>query len=133
MKLSSHGLQLPSYILNRFQTWKANFLQRSTSGVMSSSQTTRSDKQKAKQMAYFFLQSHAQAAPMQAASDYEEKQDNMADALLQALAYSNVFLGIRLLPQEQGVIILFDSGEQQAAGFWDPNHEFTSKAACRTI
>ena len=106
MKLSSHGLQLPSYILNRFQTWKATFLQRSASGIMSKSQKTRFNKQKAKQMADFFLQSHVQAASIQAAYDSEDKQDDMADALMQALAYSNVVLGIKPIPQQAEIITI---------------------------
>lgn len=105
-KLSSHGLQLPKHILNRFQTWEATFHQRSATGIMNKSQKTRFNKNKAKQMADFFLQINIQAAPIQAAYDSAAKQDDMADALLQALAYSNVVLGLKPLPQQADVITI---------------------------
>ena len=104
-KLSSHGLQLPRHILNRFQTWEAKFHQRSATGIMNKSQKTRFNKKKAQQMADFFLQTNIQTAPIQAAYDSAAKQDDMADALLQALAYSNVVLGLRPLPQAEVIII----------------------------
>ena len=107
-KLGSHGLQLPGPILNRFQTWEAAFHQRSATGIMNKSQKTRFNKKKAKQMADFFLQTNnqIQAAPIQAAYDSAAKRDDMADALLQALAYSNVVLGLRPLPQQAELIII---------------------------
>lgn len=105
-KLGSHGLQLPGPILNRFQTWESAFHQRSATGTMNKSQKTRFNKKKAKQMAEFFLQTNIQAAPIQAAYDSAAKRDDMADALLQALAYSNVVLGLRPLPQQAEVIII---------------------------
>lgn len=57
-------------------------------------------------MADFFLQSNLQAAAIQAAYDSAAKQDDMADALLQALAYSNAVLGLRPIPQQAEVITI---------------------------
>lgn len=105
-KLGNHGLQLPRHILNRFQTWEETFSQRSATGIMNKSQRTRYNKKKAKQMADFFLQSNLQAAAIQAAYDSAAKQDDMADALLQALAYSNAVLGLRPIPQQAEVITI---------------------------
>ena len=53
-------------------------------------QQTRVNNFKAKHVAHFFLENRAQPAHIQAAYDSAQTQDDMADALLQALASANV-------------------------------------------
>ena len=105
-KYESHGLQLPVYLLDKFQTWKALALQRAANGFLSKSQQTRLNKKKAMQMAEFFLQSNTQSTSINEDYDSAEKQDDLADALLQALAYSCVVLGLGPMPQHAAVIVI---------------------------
>lgn len=57
---------------------------------MSEPQQTRLNKFKAKHIATFFLEIRAQPVQTQAGYNLAQKQDDMADALLQALAYGNL-------------------------------------------
>ena len=103
-KNSSHGLHLPQFIQDRFHTWTAAALLRAGSGILSKSQNTRLNKKKAKEAVNFFLQVNPQATTIQAQYDSAEKQDDMADALLQALAYANVVLDLG--PHQPPVIVI---------------------------
>ncbi len=103
-KYSSHGLQLPDCINNRFQTWAAAALANSSTGSLSTQQQYRLNKKKAKEMANYFLQCNSQSPAIQADYDSAVKQDDMADALLQALAYARVVLSIS--PHAAEVIVI---------------------------
>ena len=58
--------------------------------ALSKPQQTRLNKGKAKNITTFFLSIKPQLAEVPAAYDSAYKKDDMADALLQALAYANV-------------------------------------------
>lgn len=103
-KYSSHGLQLPQSIEDRFSNWTAAALLRAVTGILSKSQQTRLNKKKAKAIADFFLEISPQPAAIQTAYDTAGKQDDMADALLQALAYAKIMLG--LSPHRPQVIVI---------------------------
>ena len=103
-KYESHGLQLPAYLMDKIQTWKTLALQRAANGILSESQQTRLNKKKAKQMAEIFLQSNTQSTSINKDYDSAEKQDDLADALLQA--YSRVVLGLGPMPQPAAVIVI---------------------------
>lgn len=103
-KYSSHGLQLPQSIEDRFSNWTAAALLRAVTGILSKSQQTRLNKKKAKAIADFFLEISPQPAAIQTAYDTADKQDDMADALLQALAYAKIMLG--LSPHRPQVIVI---------------------------
>lgn len=104
LKYSSHGLQLPDSIVNRFNAWKTAAIQRSTAGRLSTSQSTRLNKKKAQELTSFFLQLHTQEVAVQTQYDRQDKQDDLADALIQALAYCNVVL--RISPHPPSVIVI---------------------------
>lgn len=103
-KYSSHGLQLPACLSNRFQTWAAAALAKSSTNHLSPQQQYRLNKKKAKEMANYFLQCNSQSPAVLAEYDSAAKQDDMADALLQALAYAKVVLSIS--PHQPEVIVI---------------------------
>ncbi|MCJ1368718.1 hypothetical protein MMC16_007863 [Acarospora aff. strigata] len=92
-KIAFHGLQLPLRLRRAFATREDAALARQQAkgkNTLSRPQKTRLNKSKAKDIASFFLDNHAQTANIQAAYDTADKKDDMADALLQALAYANL-------------------------------------------
>ncbi|DBA76982.1 TPA: hypothetical protein ACH3X1_009573 [Trebouxia sp. C0004] len=92
-KYSSHGLQLPQSIEDRFSNWTAAALLWAVTGILSKSQQTRLNKKKAKTIADFFLEISPKPAAIQTAYDTADNQDDMVDTLLQALAYAKMMLG----------------------------------------
>ena len=86
-KLSYHGLQLPSVL-------RARFMQ------------TRLNKKMAKAVTVFFLATHPQTANIQTAYNQANKKDDMADALLQALAYANAILPEGVIQEDAGVMVI---------------------------
>ena len=92
-KYSSHGLQLPLTLRRTFATREDAALARQQAKgrtALTKPQQTRLNKGKAKNITTFFLSIMPQSAEVQAAYDSAHKKDDMADALLQALAYANV-------------------------------------------
>ncbi len=74
--LSFHGLQLPNVLRARFIRWEDEPLARQAAGRLSKQQQTRLNKKP----------TYRQPIPQ------ANKKDDMADALLQALAYANAIL-----------------------------------------
>ncbi|DBA98147.1 hypothetical protein WJX77_007527 [Trebouxia sp. C0004] len=105
-KYSSHGLQLPQSLEDRFSNWTAAALLRAVTvtGILSKSQQTRLNKKEAKATADLFLEITSQPAAIQIAYDTADKQDDMADAVLQALAYAKIMPG--LSPHRPQVIVI---------------------------
>ena len=92
-KHAFHGLHLPLRLRTAFANREEQALQRAQAkgkNRLSKPQQTRLNKFKAKHIAAFFLEIRPQPANIQAAYDSAQKQDDMADALMQALAYANV-------------------------------------------
>ena len=92
-KYSSHGLQLSQTLRRTFATREEAALARQQAKgktALNKPQQTRLNKGKAKSITTFLLSIKPQLAEIQAAYDSAHKQDDMADALLQALAYANV-------------------------------------------
>ena len=92
-KYSSHGLQLPLTLRRTFAAREDAALARQQAKgrtALTKPQQTRLNKGKAKNITTFFLSIMPQSAEVQAAYDSAHKKDDMADALLQALAYANV-------------------------------------------
>lgn len=99
-KYRLHGLDLPVSISQKFDSWKAQALQRANGDRLSKDQLTRLNKKKAKELTSFFLQISTQAPAIQALFDMAEKQDDLADALLQALSFCHVALEISPHPPQ---------------------------------
>lgn len=92
-KYSSHGLQLPLRLRRALATREDAALARQQAKgktVLTKAQQTRLNKSKAKNITSHYLDIKPQTAEVQAAYDTAQKKDDMADALLQALAYANV-------------------------------------------
>lgn len=92
-KYICHGLHLPLRLRRTLSTREDAALARQQAKgktALSKPQQTRLNKSKAKNITSFFLDIKPQSAGVQAAYDSAAKKDDMADALLQALAYANV-------------------------------------------
>ncbi|DBA66135.1 TPA: hypothetical protein ACH3X2_002611 [Trebouxia sp. C0005] len=105
-KLSYHGLQLPRVLRARFIRWEDEALARQAADRLSKQQQTRLNKKMAKAIAVFFLATHPQPAIIQTAYTQANKQDDMADALLQALAYANAILPEGVIQEDAGVMVI---------------------------
>lgn len=105
-KLSYHGLQLPSVLRARFIRWEDEALARQAAGSLSKQQQTRLNKKMAKAVTVFFLATHPQTANIQTAYNQANKKDDMADALLQALAYANAILPEGVVQEDAGVMVI---------------------------
>lgn len=105
-KLSYHGLQLPSVLSARFTRWEREALARQAAGRLSKQQQTRLNKKMAKAVAEFFLATHPQTVTIQTAYTQANKKDDMADALLQALAYANAILPEGVIQEDAGVMVI---------------------------
>ena len=105
-KLSYHGLQLPSVLRARFIRWEDEALARQAAGILSKQQQTRLNKKMAKAITVFFLATHLQTANLQIAYNQAIKKDDMADALLQALAYANAILPEGVVQEDAGVMVI---------------------------
>jgi len=105
-KLSFHGLQLPNILRARFIRWEDEALARQAAGRLSKQQQTRLNKKMAKAIAVFFLATHPQTANIQTAYTQANKKDDMADALLQALAYANAILPEGVVQEDAGVMVI---------------------------
>ena len=64
------------------------------------------NKRKAKAITDFFLEVRPQSAEVQAMYDTAPKKDDMADALLQALAYANVGVNTEGVHQPEVIVLL---------------------------
>lgn len=99
-KYDFHGVEVPNNLRIQFQRWEdAALVRRSrssqasaTSSQLSKSQQTRLNKKMAKAIAAHFLSVSPQTADILTAYSEAGKKDDMADALLQALAYANAVL-----------------------------------------
>ncbi|KAI4211063.1 MAG: hypothetical protein LQ349_009441 [Xanthoria aureola] len=92
-KYTCHGLHLPLRLRRTLSTREDAALARQQAKgktTLSKPQQTRLNKSKAKNITSFFLDIKPQSAEIQGAYDSAAKKDDMADALLQALAYANV-------------------------------------------
>ena len=92
-KLVSHDLQLPDQLLAKVTNKKGEMLSHSSS-TLTKVQSSRLNKYKTVLMAQNFLEDFLQEAQVQDAFDSANKKDDMADALLQALAYANSVMQI---------------------------------------
>ena len=99
-KYDFHGVEVPNNLRVQFQRWAdAALVRRSrsphasaTSSQLSKSQQTRLNKKMAKAIAAYFLSVSPHTADILTAYQEAGKKDDMADALLQALAYANAVL-----------------------------------------
>ena len=91
-KLGYHGLQLSDELRSAFVAWENEAAAKQASHTVSKQQQTRLNKKMDQAIAVFFLDENPQSLSIQAAYDQANKKDDMADALLQALAYAYVIL-----------------------------------------
>ncbi|DBA77419.1 TPA: hypothetical protein ACH3X1_009251 [Trebouxia sp. C0004] len=59
-----------------------------------------------KAVTVFFLATHPQTATIQTAYNQANKKDDMADALLQALAYASAILPEGVVHEDAGVMVI---------------------------
>ena len=108
-KHAFHGLQLPLRLRAAFANREEQALQRAQAKAktrLSKPQQTRLSKFNAMDLAAFFLEIRAQPAYIQAAYDSAPKRGDMADALLQALAYATVGVDIEGVYQSEVIDLL---------------------------
>ena len=108
-KYAFHGMQLPLRLRTAFATWEDAALARQQANgrtALTKHQKTHLNKRKAKAITNFFLEVRPQAAEVQATYDTAPKKDDMADALLQALAYANVGVNSEGVHQPEVIVLL---------------------------
>ena len=92
-KYSGHGLQLSSQLTASFENRKALAIAKN-SKPLTTVQLSRLNKKKAVDLAKCFLEDFLQEAHIQLMFEAASKKDDLADALLQALAYAHCTLHI---------------------------------------
>ena len=97
-KYLQHGLQLTPQQIAFLDNKKAVAISRNKGKSLSKNQLRQLNKLKAVKLATHFLEEHMQEAHVQEAFESSSKQDDMADALLQALAYAHHILGVNNHP-----------------------------------
>lgn len=97
-KYLHHGLQLPPQLNAMLEKKRAVAISRNDGKPLSKNQHRHLNKQKAVKLATHFLEEHLQEAHVQQAFETSSKKDDMADALLQALAYAHHLLGVHNHP-----------------------------------
>lgn len=110
-KYARHGLQLSPEVLSRIQQRRAAALTR-RGGALNKVQLSRLNKKKAVDIANFFLEEFVQVAYIQHIFEASSKQDDLADALLQALAYASTTLNISNHLPAQPVVADMDQEAQ---------------------